>query len=145
MAGCSRKWPRIVVGATVVLSVLATPAAVRGANAATTTAGYRDFSYTGTTAPTADKAQSKLWCLDAGFPLTIGQGQTEGVVIDRDSTGVVWATFVVNGKVKVTHTNGSDAVWVKPYLLPVGTAANVKPEPEGDVSAIVHYGGTKTG
>ena len=202
------------------------------AGATPTTVGYRDFSYAGTTAPTADKGQSKLWFhdsrwwgvlfrptpsggnfyihrldattqswvstgvlvdprsnvrpdalshgsqlyvassspspnamldrtikfwrysydrvaktyhVDPGFPATIGQGQTEGVVIDRDSKGVVWATFVTNGKVKVTHTNGSDALWVKPYQLPVGTAATVKPEPEGDISAVVHYGGTKTG
>ena len=233
MAGWARGWPRIVVAAALVLGALGNRAVLPGAEAATTTVGFRDFSYAGTTAPTADKPQSKLWFhdsrwwgvlfrpspsggnfyihrldstaqswvstgvvvdtrsnvrvdalskgahlyvassspsananldrtiklwrysydsaaktyrIDAGFPVSIGDGgQTEGVVIDRDSKGVVWATFVVNGKVKVAHTNGSDATWVKPYPLPVGAAATVKPEPEGDVSAIVHYGGTKTG
>ena len=231
--GWSRRWPRIVVVATLVLGALGAPGGRAACRRRTDHCRLRDFSYAGTTAPTADKPQSKLWfhdsrwwgvlfrpspsggnCyihrlgsatqswvstgvvadtrsnvrvdalskgaqlyvassspsadanldrtiklrrysydsgaktyrLDPGFPVTIGQGgQTEGVVIDRDSRGVVWATFVVNGKVKVTHTNGSDATWVKPYPLPVGAAATVKPEPEGDVSAVVHYGGTKTG
>src|SRR5512134_839999 len=32
--------------------------------AAPVTVGYRDFSYTGTTAPTGEKPQSKLWVND---------------------------------------------------------------------------------
>ena len=216
-----------IVGA-VALGVLAPQA-----GAAPGELGYRDFSYAGTTAPTAEKPQSKLWFhdgiwwgmlfrpsavtggkftihrldlltqtwvdtgvaadtresvrldalsdgnklyvassrasanpslnrkvrvwgytydataktynRDTGFPVDLADGEVEGVVIDRDGTGTLWATFVLNGRVMVTHTKGAATRWVKPYPLPVGSAAIVKPEPNGDQSGIVRFGGNQIG
>ena len=219
--------PAALIGAAL-LGALAPPAA-----AAPATLGYRDHSYAGTTAPTAEKPQSKLWfhdgswwgmlfrpssasggkftihrldlasqtwidtgvaadtresvrldalsdgnklyvassrgsanaalnrkvrlwgytydavakayAPDRGFPVDLADGEVEEVVIDRDSTGILWATFVLNGRVMVTHTNGTAGRWVKAYPLPVGSAANVKPEPGGDQAGIVRFGGNKIG
>ena len=203
------------------------------ASATPVTAGYRDFSYLGTGAPTAEKPQSKLWfndgvwwgvlfrptagggnfyinrfdwatqtwtdtgvpvdtrsdvrldalsdngklyvvassasanparprgvqvwrytydqlsktyTADAGFPVAIDAvGQILSITIDKDSTGKLWATYVFDGKVMVTHSTTSDATWVTPYQLPVGAAADVRPEPDGDTSSLVRFGGNRIG
>jgi hypothetical protein len=107
---------------------------------------YR-FSYNATT---------KSYSLDAGFPIVIFQPSStsdlETVVMDKDSTGMLWATFTsanVPGScvtpatcpggrsVYVTHSNGSDAAWTPPVVLPVARAANVS---GNDISSIVHFG-----
>jgi hypothetical protein len=202
------------------------------------TVGYRDHSYAGTTAPTAEKPQSKVWFTDGtwwgvlfqttnpspptgnfyihrfdaatqswvntgtlvdtrsdvhidalfggtslytvssssspnpardrgvkvrGFdynPATktyspmsgfaaagtvIADGQVLTVSIDKDSTGTLWTTFVLNGLVMVSHSDGAPATWVTPYVLPVGAAATVLPEPEGDEASLVAFDGNKIG
>ena len=90
-------------------------------------------------------AASRTYTADRGFPVAIADGEVEAVVIDRDSTGTLWATFVLNGHVMVTHTRGAVTTWVAPYVLPVGPAAKVRPEPEGDESALVAFGGNHVG
>jgi hypothetical protein len=203
------------------------------AAAAPVTLGYRDNSYAGTTAPTAEKPQSKLWfhagswwgilfrpsasgggtftihrldlatqtwvdtgvvadtrenvrvdalsdgtklyvassrgssntslnrkvrvsgfsydavarayTVDPGFPVDLADGDVHEVVIDRDGTGTLWATFVLDGRVMVSHTTGTPSLWVTPYVLPVGSAAIVRSGPESDQSGIVRFGGDKVG
>lgn len=90
-------------------------------------------------------ALAKTYTLDHGFPVDIANGEVEEVVIDKDGTGILWATFVLNGRVMVTHTRGTANRWVTPYVLPVGSAANVKAEPGGDQSGIVRFGGNQVG
>jgi hypothetical protein len=90
-------------------------------------------------------ALAKTYTLDRGFPVDIANGQVEEIVIDRDGTGTLWATFVLNGRVMVTHTTGAANRWVTPYVLPVGSAANVRPAPGGDQSGIVRFGGNQLG
>ena len=79
---------------------------------------------------------------DAGFPVTISTTGVETVVIDKDSTGRLWATFTQNSQVKVTHTTTADTLWVAAYGLPVGAPANVTAD---DVSTVIKYDGNKIG
>lgn len=61
---------------------------------------------------------AKTYSLDTGFPVNVGSAKTETLVIDRDSTGVMWATWAAGNKVYVNHTNGTDTTWGTPYVLP---------------------------
>jgi hypothetical protein len=79
---------------------------------------------------------------DAGFPVTISTTGVELVVLDKDSTGRLWATFTQGSQVKVTHTSTADNLWVAAYGLPVGTPANVTAD---DVSTVIKYDGNKIG
>jgi hypothetical protein len=88
---------------------------------------------------------SRSYSADKGYPVELADGDVEAVVIDRDATGVLWATFVLDGRVMVTHTRGAANRWVRPYVLPVGDAAHVRSEPAGDQSAVVAFGGTQVG
>jgi hypothetical protein len=91
----------------------------------------RRYSYDPTT---------KRYSLDIGFPALIGRGPMEALTIDKDSTGLVWATFTqpdAQGatKVYINHSQGSDAIWASPYVLPV-SGATVKAD---DISAMISF------
>ena len=92
---------------------------------------YR-FSYTG-----------GAYAQDAGFPVAVTSGAIEALVIDRDSTGVVWATWTTAAgrgrKVLVTHaTSNANAAFVTPYTPPVGNADTLDAD---DISTLVAYDG----
>jgi hypothetical protein len=78
---------------------------------------------------------------DPGFPVTINDAKTETVVIAKDSKGKMWATWVADQKVWVTHTTTSDASWATPYTLP-GAGANVAID---DISTVIAFGGNRMG
>ncbi|HET9519869.1 MAG TPA: DNRLRE domain-containing protein, partial [Candidatus Limnocylindrales bacterium] len=80
-------------------------------------------------------AQAKTYSLDAGFPVTINTFRTETLVIDKDSTGTLWATWTQNGQVYVSHSNGSDTTWVAPYVMPVSGAA----VDADDISSVIAF------
>jgi hypothetical protein len=101
-------------------------------------------------------ATAKTYSLDAGFPIVIFQPATttdlETIVMDKDSTNTLWATFTyanvpgscitpaacpAGRSVYVTHSNGSDNSWSTPVVLPLARAASVS---GNDVSSIVHFG-----
>ena len=79
--------------------------------------------------------------LDTGFPVDINTAKTESLTVAKDSTGRLWATWVQNQQVMVNHTlNGNDASWGTPFVLPVGSSANVSSD---DLSAITTFDGDK--
>jgi hypothetical protein len=81
--------------------------------------------------------------LDTGFPVQINNTQTETLVIDRDSAGVLWATWAQDSKVMISHTqNGDDHSWTLPSVVPVAGASNLKSD---DISSVVAFGGSKIG
>ena len=84
---------------------------------------------------------SRRYALDAGFPVVINDARTEGVVIDMDSTGTLWATWQRDGHIWVNHSVGDDATWGTPYKA---NSAFVDYTSE-DVSAVVPFGGDKIG
>jgi hypothetical protein len=82
------------------------------------------------------------YALDPGFPATINAAKSETLVIAKDSTGTLWATWTQDGRVYVNHSvGGDDAVWATPYVLPGADTALTT----DDISAIVHFGGSRIG
>jgi hypothetical protein len=75
---------------------------------------------------------------DAGFPVRVNNFKTETLVIDKDSTGTLWATWVQQGHVYVNRSLGDDRVWGDPFPLPVaGTIVG-----NDDISSLVAMGGS---
>lgn len=84
---------------------------------------------------------ARKYNLDSGFPVDINTAKTESLTIAKDSTGRLWATWVQSQQVMVSHTlNGNDASWGTPFVLPVGSIANVSSD---DLSAITTLDGDK--
>ena len=78
---------------------------------------------------------AKTYTIDSGFPATIHDFKTETFVIDKDTTGRLWATWVQNRQVYVSHSTTSDAVWTAPFVLPVtGTSVDVD-----DISSVISF------
>jgi len=79
---------------------------------------------------------------DSGFPVQINNMKTETLVIDKDSTGKLWATWQQSNKIYLnTTTNGDDRLWGTPFALP-NAAGNVTVD---DNSALIAFGGNKMG
>ncbi|MCU1378635.1 MAG: hypothetical protein JWN29_1618, partial [Acidimicrobiales bacterium] len=88
-------------------------------------------------------AATHTYSLDSGYPATINSRITETLVIDKDGTGRLWATWVrqdTDGayKVWVNHTTTNDATWSAPIVLPVGTTATVTSD---DISSVIAMNG----
>lgn len=85
---------------------------------------------------------TKRYALDAGFPVQINNYKTETLVIDKDSTGKLWATWQQGNQIYVNRTvGGDDHTWGTPFALPVaGTSVTVD-----DNSAVVAFAGNKIG
>ncbi len=80
---------------------------------------------------------SESYTLDSGFPLEVTGGESETLVLDKDASGQLWVTYVESGKVMVNHSiNGDDTTWGTPFVLPVGSPANVASD---DISSIITY------
>ena len=96
---------------------------------------YR-FSYNDTT---------DTYTRDAGFPVSINNLKTETLVIAKDSTGQLWATWTQGGKVWVNATVCNpvcnDAAWNAPFV-PSVTGTSVKTD---DISSVIAFAGGKIG
>jgi hemolysin type calcium-binding protein len=101
-------------------------------NGAATKAANSARLYRFTYAPATDSYR-----LDPGFPVTINAATSETLVIDRDSTGTLWATWTQRSRVFVNHTvGGNDARWGTPFIVP-GPATSLTGD---DISSVVHFG-----
>jgi PKD repeat protein len=86
---------------------------------------------------------SRSYALDPGFPVSINNYKTESLVIDKDSTGKLWATWTQNNEVWANATgSGGDASWGTPFRLPVAGATGLNSD---DISSLVAFGGNKIG
>jgi hypothetical protein len=109
--------------------------------------GGSDLSGSGTTASLpanlyrySYNAATKAYSLDNGFPVTIRNGGSESIVLDKDSTGKLWITYTQGNKVYVNHSLASDTDWnlnVAPFQV-AGTNTNVSPD---DISTLVSVDG----
>lgn len=86
---------------------------------------------------------TKTYSLDTGFPVSLWTRATETVVIDRDTTGMLWVTFTDNNttggrNVYVTHSTTNDTTWVNPFVIPATGANNLNID---DISTLVAYNG----
>ncbi len=87
-------------------------------------------------------AAAKRYSLDSGFPVQINNYKTETLVIDKDSTGKLWATWQQGNQIYVNRTvGGDDHTWGTPFALPA-TPASVTVD---DSSAVIAFGGNKIG
>lgn len=81
------------------------------------------------------------YTLDAGFPVVINDARTETLVIDEDSTGRIWATWVQDKRVMVTVSTVGGTSFAAPFELPVsGTSVS-----SDDISTVVAFGGNRMG
>ena len=80
---------------------------------------------------------TKTYTLDSGFPVEVTGGQSETLVLAKDTTGTLWVTYVENQQVMLNHSvGGDDQQWGTPFALPASTAANLTTD---DISSIVAY------
>lgn len=88
-------------------------------------------------------ANTGTYTRDAGFPVSINNFRLETLVVDKDSTGKLWATWVQGGKVWVNATVCSpgcnDANWGTAFAISV---ADVSAD---DISSVVAFGGDRIG
>ena len=80
-------------------------------------------------------AATEAYYLDSDFPVSITSGGTESVVLAKDSTGKLWASFTQDGKLYASHSLGDDSRWAKPFVLPV-QGTTVGPD---DVSSVIAF------
>src|SRR5205823_2034659 len=81
------------------------------------------------------------YSLDSGFPVQIDNYKTETLVLAKDSTGKLWATWMQGSKIYVNRTLGDDKTWGTPFVLPVsGTSTS-----SDDISSVVAFGGDRIG
>jgi hypothetical protein len=82
-------------------------------------------------------AASDGYTLDPGYPAKLNASKSETLVIDKDSTGTLWATWTEGSRVYVAHTTGgNDAAWGAPYVVP-GPGTSLTSD---DISSLVHFG-----
>jgi hypothetical protein len=86
-------------------------------------------------------AGTDTYALDGGFPQTITDWGTETLVIDKDSTGQLWATWTRGGSVRVNRTTSGDQTWGAEFV-PAVTNPTVATD---DISTLVAFGGNKIG
>jgi PKD repeat protein len=85
---------------------------------------------------------TKTYSRDSGFPVQINNMRTETLVIEKDSTGKLWATWQQDNRIYLNRTiNGDDRQWGTPFALP-NAAGNVTVD---DNSSLIAFGGNKIG
>lgn len=84
---------------------------------------------------------TKTYSRDSGFPVTINNYKTETLVIDKDSTGKLWATWQQGNKIYMNRTTAGDQTWGTPFVLPTG-GVDVTVD---DISTVIAFGGSKIG
>jgi hypothetical protein len=84
---------------------------------------------------------SLTYTLDAGYPVTINQDRTETLVLDKDSLGRLWVTYVsrqsgtLDYHIYVNVSQGSDQSWGTPFKLTLPeTAVN-----RDDISSLITF------
>jgi hypothetical protein len=83
-------------------------------------------------------ARQGRYKLDTGFPSVINGFRTETLVIDRDSTGKLWATWRQDGTIYINRsTDNVGRRWGTPFRLPFDEAAVTV----DDISSIVAFSG----
>jgi hypothetical protein len=88
-------------------------------------------------------AATDTYTRDSGFPVTINNFRTETLVIEKDSSGQLWATWVQGGKVWVNRSicnpACNDASWGAAFSLPTSAVKS------DDISSVIAFGGDRIG
>ena len=87
-------------------------------------------------------AATDTYTKDSGYPGTINNWRTESLVIAKDSTGRLWATWNQGTTIYVNRSLTNQASWGTPFALPVADASGISTD---DISSIVAFGGNQIG
>lgn len=79
---------------------------------------------------------TKKYTLDSGFPVAINDVSSETLVIDKDSTGKLWATWTQLSQVYVNATTTDDLHWGSPFVPDVSGTSNAP----DDISSLISFG-----
>ena len=84
---------------------------------------------------------TNTYSLDSGFPVIINNARSETLVLDKDSFGKLWISYMVGGTVMINHSTTDDRTWGTPFDLPSqpGSASS------DDICSIQSFGGNKMG
>ncbi len=89
-------------------------------------------------------AGTKTYTLD-GVPATgsnVRSGKTETLVLAKDATGLLWATYVEDNQVMVNCSLNDGLTWATPFALPAGTLEAISGSPlTDDIATIIAYDG----
>jgi hypothetical protein len=91
-------------------------------NVFTTSAGSASASQSGRLYRYSYDSASKTYSLDSGFPVLVNSSKSETLVIDKDTTGQLWVTWMEGGDVMVNRSTTDDLTWGTPFVLPVQTS-----------------------
>jgi PKD repeat protein len=83
---------------------------------------------------------SRNYVLDSGFPTNINNNSSETLTIDRDSSGVLWATWTQQQQVYVNSAS-STGQWGTPFVLPAGADPDASGLEADDISTLVAFKG----
>lgn len=72
---------------------------------------------------------------DEGFPVAVNGSKSEALVVDKDSNGILWITWVENGQVMINRSLDNDRNWGTPFPLP-GQGAALQND---DISSLVAF------
>ena len=73
------------------------------------------------------------YLLDADFPVAVTDHGAESIVLDKDSSGRLWATYTRDGRIVVVASDGDDHHWGAPFTPAIaGSQAS-----RDDISALV--------
>lgn len=78
---------------------------------------------------------SMSYALDSEFPVLLTEFGVRSLMVTKDTTGVVWVSYSLNGQVWLNHSLEEDHSWEAPTLLPGGATSAA-----ADASIIVAYG-----
>lgn len=86
-------------------------------------------------------AISNAYTLDFG-PVLVRNGGAEAIVLDKDTTGMLWITYTQNSKVYVNHSRAADYDWdaTAAKLIPGAPTAATTVSPD-DISSLVAFDG----
>jgi PKD repeat protein len=84
---------------------------------------------------------TQTYSRDSGFPVQLNNSTSETLTIDKDSTGMLWATWMQGDRIYVDHTLAADTIWGTPFPLTVANSTVTS----DDISALVAFGGDRIG
>lgn len=84
---------------------------------------------------------SRTYSRDAGFPVQINNHRVKAVVIDKDSTGKLWATWIQGSRPYVNRTTGDDRQWGTPFIPALSGTTTTSDE----LSSLIAFDGNKIG
>lgn len=87
-----------------------------------------------------DEAEGRF-VRDPDFPVRISDAGVDGIVVARDSVGILWVTFTQDSRVYVSRSTVNDAVWGAPVALPWPDAITTP----DDSAAVVAFGPGRIG